>query len=132
MRTLAASLLLVGLAVSTANAQSAASNNEAERAQALGHTETLISDRPESGIEPDRHPAGPQSAGSLTLTRVTIDAGGATTTAGGLRLTATVGQPEVGILSVGSLHLQAGFHRPLRLSEPVSDRIFSDRFQDGP
>lgn len=69
---------------------------------------------------------------SVTLARSTIDSGGAEVLGGGLRLTATVGQPEVGIVTDGGLRLTAGFHGPILSAGPEEDRIFSDRFSSDP
>lgn len=70
----------------------------------------------------------PPRAGALTLTRTTIDAGGAAVSSARFGLTATLGQPDVGAVSAGDLSLRAGFHRPQLSTGPVEDRIFSDRF----
>lgn len=70
-----------------------------------------------------------RSRSVLKLTRNTIDAGGNFLSGANIRMTATAGQPEAGILSGGTLTLNAGFYAPEGLTGPVADRIFSDRFE---
>lgn len=65
---------------------------------------------------------------AISLSRWTIDAGGGSASGGGIELRgATLGQPDAGSASAGSLVLHAGFwsgHSPV-----VTDRIFANDFE---
>ncbi len=52
--------------------------------------------------------AAPASA-QLAINWQTIDAGGGDSTSGALRVRATLGQPDAGVMSAGSLTLHGGF-----------------------
>lgn len=112
---LAAAAMLAALSASAANAQPPSSEEGLSIAGAPSRNESAVPQR-----------------GSLKLARTTIDSGGAELVGAGLVLTATVGQPEIGIVTDGGLRLTAGFHRLILSAGPIEDRIFSDRFSGDP
>jgi hypothetical protein len=81
---------------------------------------------------PDHRPSEPPAAvaatqGNLTLSRWTIDTGGASNAAGGLfELGATIGQPEAARVSGGPYRLYAGYWVPRRAG---GDDLFADGFE---
>lgn len=66
-------------------------------------------------------PAG----GGIDLSKSTIDGGGGRSGGGALSLTGTIGQPDAGAMTGGSLSLRGGFWAATR-----SEFIFRDGFEE--
>jgi hypothetical protein len=71
--------------------------------------------------EPELEPEG--TTARLTFT---IDSGGGTSSFGTTELTGTVGQPDIGVATAGSIALIGGFW-----GRGVPDHIFTDGFESG-
>jgi len=70
--------------------------------------------------------AVPALAATLEIDWFTVDGGGGTSTGGTLALTGTVGQPDAGSLSAGSLEVRGGFWAPPGATATAIERL------DGP
>lgn len=68
-----------------------------------------------------------QSGGSFSITRHSVDAGGARSSGGGFVLVGTIGQPDAAALQGGGFSVQGGFHR--RATGAPADALFANGFE---